>query len=119
MGYFRAAGLARMRRTEVRPMCRLGNSDFRLWGGIHVPAQITAPPAEFVQGGRQGGLTHESHQYTRLFLGIYFVLLPARASTAGGGQVQRLRQRDETDTQVFQFLEGRQQIRNQPAPAVQ
>ncbi len=60
MGYFRAAGLARMRRTEVRPMCRLGNSDFRLWGGIHVPAQITAQPAEFVHAGHNPPLLRDA-----------------------------------------------------------
>ena len=40
-------------------------------------------------------------------------------STGWRGQIQRLGQRHEADTEMLQFLKGRQQIRYRPAPAVQ
>ena len=40
-------------------------------------------------------------------------------STGLGRQVQCLRKRHETHSQVFQFLQGRQQVRDRPAPAIQ
>jgi len=40
-------------------------------------------------------------------------------STRGRGQVQCLGQRNETDSEMLQFLKSRQQVRNGPAPAVQ
>src|SRR5262245_35168142 len=40
-------------------------------------------------------------------------------AASGCSQIQRLRQRYEPDTQMFQFLEGSQQIRYRSAPAIQ
>ena len=40
-------------------------------------------------------------------------------STGRRGQVQRLRQGTEPDTQMLPFLKGRQQIRYRAAPAIQ
>ncbi len=40
-------------------------------------------------------------------------------STGGCGQIQRLRQGNETHSEVLQFLKSRQQIGNRAAPAVQ
>ncbi len=39
--------------------------------------------------------------------------------SGGRGQIQRLGQRYETHSEMLQFLEGGQQIRDRPAPAVQ
>src|SRR5206468_6399621 len=35
------------------------------------------------------------------------------------GEIQRLRQRDKTDAEMLQLLEGCQQVRDRPAPAVE
>jgi hypothetical protein len=43
----------------------------------------------------------------------------SHSSTGGRSQVQRLGQRYETDSQMLQFLERRQQICDGPAPAIQ
>jgi hypothetical protein len=40
-------------------------------------------------------------------------------STGWCCQIQRLRQRYETNSQMFEFLQGCQQIRYRPAPAIQ
>ena len=40
-------------------------------------------------------------------------------STRRRGQVQRFRQRDKPDAEMLQFLEGRQQVGDRPAPAIQ
>jgi alpha-beta hydrolase superfamily lysophospholipase len=60
---------------------------------------------------------------TDWFLGRgYAVLLPQRpghGATGGCGQIQRLGQRHEAYSEMLQFLQGCQQIRYRPAPAVQ
>jgi hypothetical protein len=44
---------------------------------------------------------------------------PGHCAPGWCGQVQCLRQRDESDAKMFQFLKGCQQIRDRPATAVQ
>jgi len=44
---------------------------------------------------------------------------PGHGSTGWRRQIQRFGQRDETNTEMLQFLECHQQVRYRPAPAVQ
>ena len=44
---------------------------------------------------------------------------PGHRATGGRGQIQRLGQRDETHSEMLQFLKCRQQVRHRPAPAIQ
>ncbi|HEX3993612.1 MAG TPA: hypothetical protein VHX39_20780 [Acetobacteraceae bacterium] len=40
-------------------------------------------------------------------------------ATGWRSEIQRFGQRDETDTEILQFLEGREQVRHRPSPAIQ
>ena len=119
-------GLARIRRTEVRPICtRRAISDlltparcsFRIsaaWIAAVAgrPSRLPfcrawAKPARV--RSRRISRSNSANMASR----------PAMARPGGRSQIQRLGQRNEADAEMLQFLKGRQQIRYRPAPAVQ
>ena len=116
----------RIRRTEVRPICRR-----RAISDLLTPARCSfriSAACRAAVAGRPSRLpfcrawAKPARVRSRRISRSNSAKTASRAghrSTGWRGQIQRLGQRHEAHAEMLQFLEGRQQIRYRPAPAVQ
>jgi hypothetical protein len=123
IGYADGAG---MRRTEVRPMCNRraisalltpARCSFRTSALCSAAVGWSAQALAVLPSVRQA--SPSSFPQNLLFELSEYGQQAGHRSTSRRGQIQRLRQRNEADAEVLQFLERRQQGRYRSAPAIQ
>ena len=116
----------KIRRTEVRPICRRraisdllmpARCSFRISAAW--TAAVAGRPSRFPFCRAWAKPARVRSRRISRSNSAKIGQQPGHGSTGWRSQIQRLGQRDEADAEMLQFLERRQQIRYRPAPAVQ
>ena len=124
--YFCEESAAKIRRTDVRPICsRRAISDLLTPArcSLRIAAVCTAVvagrPSRFPFSPRMSQTSPGSFPQNLSFELSKDGQRSGHGPSGGRGQIKRLGQGDKPDAQVFEFLKGGQQVRYRPAPAVQ